>query len=161
MNNFIILVVGSVKEEIVNDAPTGRLVLQGIIPQYSKNDAEPAVDICTFFVENPAAVNHIQTYWAQGDTVKVAGEIEFTSEKKITYSDTGFGKPISETSTRTKKELIITSGSPGSLSDEEAYDAEEIQKGLLRRQTRIEEDKARVSSTSTPAPMAKKASLTF
>ena len=136
-----VIVIGSIKEEIRSDEPTGRLIVKGILPQYGGR-----VDVIDFIVASTEAINHIQTYWNEGDTVRIAGKVNFSSRTIHEEKEVGFGEPIVEDRTISVKELIITSGSQSALEDELAYDAEEIKKALKERQAILDEKKEKKGS---------------
>lgn len=142
-----VIVIGNIKDEIRNDEPTGRLIVKGILVQYGEK-----VDVVDFIVASNDAINHIQTYWNEGDTVRVAGKVNFSSKTVHEEKEVGFGDPIIEDKTVSVKELIITSGSQSALDGDLAYDAEEIQKALKERLARLDEQKENASKReSTPA----------
>lgn len=132
-----VIVIGNIKEEIRNDEPTGRLVVKGILVQYGEK-----VDVIDFIVASNDAINHIQTYWNEGDTVRVAGKVNFSSRTIHEEKEVGFGDPIIEDKTVSVRELIITSGSQSALDGELAYDADEIQEALKKRKVALDEQKA-------------------
>lgn len=139
------IVVGSIKDEIRDDAETGRLIIKAVLVQYGGK-----VDAVDFIVASTSAVNHIRTYWSEGDTVEVAGKVNFTSRTIKRTKEVGFGDPIVDERTVSVRELIITSGSEEGFSDETAYNADEIKKALAERQTRIEASKKKEEvNTST------------
>lgn len=142
------IVIGKISDEVKNDEPTGRLVVKGILPQYGG-----VVDVIDFVVASEEAINHIRTYWNEGDTVAVAGKVNFSSRTIREEKSVGFGDPIIEEKTITVRELVILSGSASAIEGELAYDAEEINKALKDRMTKIEESKNK-KVESTPAPAA-------
>lgn len=130
------IVVGSIKEEIRDEVETGRLIVKGLLVQYGEK-----VDAVDFIVASTGAVNHIKTYWNEGDTVEIAGKVNFTSKTIRREKSVGFGDPIIEERTISARELTITSGSEEGFDEEQAYDATEIKKALAERQARIEASK--------------------
>lgn len=149
-----VIVVGNIKDETDKEGnPTGRLIVQAIIPQYSKDDDKPNVDLVPFIVASKQAIDHISTYWNKGDTVKIAGKINYSVTTNTVYEEVGFGEPIAKTTTHTVRELIITSGSPSALDGDVAYNTEEITKALTLRQGRLDELKNK-SKTPVAAPKA-------
>ncbi len=148
-----VIVIGNKKEEVDKEGvPTGRLIIQAIIPQYSASEDEPNVDMVSFLVASEPAINHINTYWKKGDTVKISGKVNYTVKTNTTYEEVGFGEPIAKTTTTATREFIIVSGSQSALDGEFAYSTEEIAKGLQLRHTKLEELKEK-SHPSTPAPV--------
>lgn len=128
-----VICIGNIKEEIdKNGDPTGSLILQGIIPQWGGK-----VDVVNFVVRSPEAVDFISSNWKQGDTVKVAGRINFSSTITYTEEEMGFGEPVITPHTITVHELVITSGSPGGLEGDMALDTNEVAAALEERQQRL------------------------
>ena len=80
--------------------------------------------------EKPEAVNHIKNNWEKGDTVTLAGIVNMTYEVKTWMEEQGFGEPIERRKTVSKKELIITSGSPSGLDEDYSYDNDAIKIAL-------------------------------
>ena len=135
--------VGSIVEEVDrNGDSTGRLVVQGLIPQYGGR-----VDMIKYIVASENAVSHIHSYWNQGDTVKVKGKINFSSTTEYFEEEMGFGDPIRTARTKSIHELIITSGSVGALDEEMSYDIADVQKGLSERKQRIEAIKEKAKNS--------------
>lgn len=128
-----VICIGNIKEEIdKNGDPTGALVLQGIIPQYGGK-----VDVIDYVVRSPEAVDFISTNWKQGDTVRVAGKVNFSSATTYVEEEMGFGEPITTPHTSYVRELVITSGSPSGFEGDMAFDTNEIAASLQERQQRI------------------------
>lgn len=149
-----VIVIGGIREEVRNDEPTGRIIIRGIIPQYGEQ-----VDVVDFIVASNEAINHIQTYWNEGDTVRVAGKVNFSSRVIHEEKSVGFGEPIIEDKTITVRELIVTSGSQSAFDGDMAYAADEIKAALADRQKRLEEMKNKNKTTAAPAE--KKSSVGF
>ena len=151
VTNFeAVIVIGNIKEEVRNDEPTGRLIVKGILVQYGER-----ADVVDFIVASTDAINHIQTYWNEGDTVRVAGKVNFSSRVIHEEKEVGFGDPIIEDRTISVKELIITSGSQSALDGDLAYEADEIREALKRRQATLDEQKDNASKKEA-APAEKK-----
>lgn len=130
-----VIVVGGFKDEVNRQGePTGRLIVKGILPQYGNR-----VDVVDYVVENEAAINHIQTYWNKGDTVRVAGIANFSFTVETEIVEMGFGEPEVKRHTRSVSELLITKGSEGALDAEYAYDPEVISAALTERQAYLTE----------------------
>ena len=143
------IVVAKISDEIVKDEPTGRLVVKGIIPQYGEK-----VDIVDYVVASEEAINHIRTYWNEGDTVTVAGKVNFSTKTTVEEKTVGFGDPIREEKTFSVKELIITSGSASALEGDAAYNTEEISAALKERMASLEALKEKKKAAPAPAPQA-------
>lgn len=145
------LVVSKMINEVDKDGvETGRLKVEGILPQYGGR-----VDVVPFIAENPNVVDAITQYWQLKDTVKVSGKLNFSSTVEIYTEEQGFGEPIEKKRTINVSELVITGGSQTPLEGEFAFNEEEIKNALAERKTRLENRKAkelaRSSSRTAPA----------
>ena len=140
------IVVAKIFDEIVKDEPTGRVIVKGILCQFNEK-----VDLVDFIVASEEAINHIRTYWNVGDTVTVAGKVNFSSKVYREEKVVGFGEPIIEEKTVSVKELIIISGSASALEGDAAYDAEEINNALKNRMSMLEEQKNKKPAAAAPA----------
>lgn len=129
---------------------TGRLKVEGILPQYGGR-----VDVVPFIAENPNVVDAISQYWQPKDTVKVSGKLNFSSTVEIYAEEQGFGEPIEKKRTINVSELVITGGSQSPLEGDFAFNEEEIKNALAERKARLENRKAkelaRSSSRTAPA----------
>ena len=145
------LVVSKMINEVDKDGvETGRLKVEGILPQYGGR-----VDVVPFIAENPNVVDAITQYWQPKDTVKVSGKLNFSSTVEIYTEEQGFGEPIEKKRTINVSELVITGGSQTPLEGDFAFNEEEIKNALAERKTRLENRKAkelaRSSSRTAPA----------
>ena len=137
----------ALEDEVDRDgAPTGAMKLKGAIPGYNGS-----INVIDFRVENKEAVAHISNYWTKADTVKVYGVINYATEIDTITEDVGFGEPIEKKVTRTKRDLLITSGSPTALDPEESFDSAEIAKAMTARKAELEKKK---SEAQQPAQKA-------
>ena len=145
------LVVSKMINEVDKDGvETGRLKVEGILPQYGGR-----VDVVPFIAENPNVVDAITQYWQPKDTVKVSGKLNFSSTVEIYTEEQGFGEPIEKKRTINVSELVITGGSQTPLEGDFAFNEEEIKNALAERKARLESRKAkelaRSSSRTAPA----------
>lgn len=145
------LVVSKMVNEVDKDGvETGRLKVEGILPQYGGR-----VDVVPFIAENPNVVDAISQYWQPKDTVKVSGKLNFSSTVEIYTEEQGFGEPIEKKRTINVSELVITGGSQSPLEGDFAFNEEEIKNALAERKARLENRKAkelaRSSSRTAPA----------
>ena len=145
------LVVSKMVNEVDKDGvETGRLKVEGILPQYGGR-----VDVVPFIAENPNVVDAISQYWQPKDTVKVSGKLNFSSTVEIYAEEQGFGEPIEKKRTINVSELVITGGSQTPLEGDFAFNEEEIKNALAERKVRLENRKAkelaRSSSRTAPA----------
>lgn len=150
------IVVAKISDEIIKDEPTGRLIVKGIIPQYGEK-----VDIVDYVVASEEAINHIRTYWNEGDTVTVAGKVNFSTKTTVEEKTVGFGDPIREEKTFSVKELIITSGSASALEGDAAYSTEEISTALKERMASLEASKEKKKAAAAPAPQVASSGFGF
>lgn len=146
------IVIGKIQEEIKNDEPTGRLIIKGIVPQYGEK-----VSVIDFIAASEESINHINTYWNEGDTVVVAGKVNFSSKTVTEEKSVGFGEPIIEERTISVRELIISSGSETALEGDLAYDPEDINKALKERAAYLESTKEKSQEKTKTASPEKKA----
>lgn len=145
------LVVSKMVNEVDKDGvETGRLKIEGILPQYGER-----VDVVPFIAENPNVVDAISQYWQPKDTVKASGKLNFSSTVEIYTEEQGFGEPIEKKRTINVSELVITGGSQTPLEGDFAFNEEEIKNALAERKARLENRKAkelaRSSSRTAPA----------
>ena len=144
------LVVSKMVNEVDKDGvETGRLKVEGILPQYGGR-----VDVVPFIAENPNVVDAISQYWQPKDTVKVSGKLNFSSTVEIYTEEQGFGEPIEKKRTINVSELVITGGSQTPLEGDFAFNEEEIKNALAERKVRLENRKAKelARSSSRTAP---------
>lgn len=133
---------------------TGRLEIKGALVQYGAT-----LDILNFVVEDPGAVDFIRRNWNVNDTVTVKGRIRVTTmeEKPVAAS---WGEDVPETSVRTIRELVITTGDDEGKEEDFAYDQADIRKLFNARKARLEQmqiDATNKSKTSAaPATSASK-----
>ena len=140
--DFPVIMLSAKSEEVdYNGELTGAIIVQGIIPQYGGK-----VDVVDFRVVNKDAIDYINTNWNKGDTLRVAGKVNFSSKTIHEVEEVEFGEPIEKVRTISTKELIITSGS-SSFDGDLAFDTDEIAKALQERQIRLNELKKQGSAS--------------
>lgn len=102
------IMVKSIADEIVNDIPTGRLLVEGIIVQWNM-----IPDVIKFVVDKPDAINYIKSFWNIGSTVRATGDIVFREESTEVENNVNFafGRPTKKVYTKTIRDCIIKSGS--------------------------------------------------
>ena len=145
-------VVAQKKEEVDrNGEPTGRLVVNAILPQYGG-----MVDVVPFYAESDSVINAISQYWNEGDTVTANCRLNFTTKIETSYEEVDFGEPIERTRTTSISDIVIIGGSQTPVSEAFAFDNTEIQEALTQRKARLEAMKdrsmSRVSQKVTPGP---------
>lgn len=141
------IVIAQIRDEVRGDAPTGRLLVDGLTVQYNG-----LPDRITYIVENKEAVDYISQNWQPEDTVMVNGKIRYAAQTQEIQSDidVGFGEAPIRTRTRTVKEFVITSGTPP-YDEDRKIDCEELDAALQQRK-RATEDRLQNSRTSTAEP---------
>lgn len=146
------IVIRNIEDETVDDIPTGRLKVRGIIVQYGGR-----TDVVDFVVEDKNAYNHIFKNFKEQDTIMVAGFIRMSIANTKTSGNTdgmiGQEVDFSSVTTVRRRELVITSVSPEALQDEEAYDFDAICDALNVRKERMDKMLENASQPSA-APAA-------
>ena len=134
--SFLIdIFIMDMKEELDRDeTPTGRLSIKGGIVQY-----DSSLSVLEFIVEDPQCVEYISSNWNINDTVYVKGRIRYTSTEVNSSTSSSWGEDVPDTSTRTVRELIITTGSDEPYDEDSAYDPVEIKKAFNIRKANIEQ----------------------
>ena len=115
--------------------PTGRLVIKCGIIQYAGK-----LDVVNLIVESPEKVDYIQRSWNINETVKIGGRIRYTSrEENKSASTSSWGEELPETTTRTIRELIVTTGNDNAYDEDFAYDPADIKKAFNVRKANLEQ----------------------
>ena len=129
---------------------TDKYKVVGMVPQYGGK-----IDVVPFVAINKGVIDAVSNYWSEGDTVKAAGKLNFTSKTETHKTEVDFGEPIEETRTITVSELVLTSGS-SPLEGEFALDADEVTAALATRKAKLAElkEKSSTKGTSGKAPAA-------
>lgn len=143
-------VVDKKMEEVDREGtPTGRYVIQGIVPQYGGR-----VDKVKFIAEFPGVIDAVSTYWEVGDSVKAFGRLNFssTTTEEIISDGDSFGEPQKRLRTTSVSEFIITGGLQTPLEDDLAFDIKDVKDALADRQVRLEQIKSRVEKSAAPTP---------
>lgn len=137
---------------------TGRYFVKGGLVQYGGK-----VDIVTFYSTNKGVINGIDTYWAERDTVKASGRLNFATKITEVTREVDFGEPVVEKRTSNISEMLITGGSQTPMEGDFAIDWSEMENGLAERLARLEKQKekdvarAGARTKSAPAPTSSKA----
>lgn len=143
--NIDIFIMSMARELTAEGEETGRLKIRGGVIQYGSK-----LDCLDFYVEDPTAVDYIERNWNMNDTVNAVGRIRYTSEIVTNYhSDNAWGEAIPQTTTKTKRELIITHGSDEPFDEDMAYAPEDIQVVNADRNNRKEQLKMEARSKAT------------
>ena len=149
------VVANKTNETSYDGVETGRLKVTGVLPQYGGR-----VDLVDFIVANPNAINAINQYWNDNDTVIANGRLNFSSKIETVVKEVDFGEAQETTRTISVSELLITGGSQAALEAGAAFDIEEIQAALVERKARLEnlKESAEKGKTRT-APTEQKGKL--
>ena len=149
-----IFIFGLDREVTAEGEETGRLKIRGGLVKYGGK-----VDCLDFFVENPTAIDFIERNYNQNDTAHFVGRIRFTSETVTHQSENTWGESIPQTTTRKKRELIITGPGigheDGPNEEENSYNPEDIRVAMADRNTLKEQKKIEArakAKTSKAAP---------
>ena len=151
-----IFIFGLDREVTAEGEETGRLKIRGGLVKYGGK-----VDCLDFFVENPTAIDFIERNYNQNDTAHFVGRIRFTSETITRQSENTWGESIPQTTTRKKRELIITGPGigheDGPNEEENSYNPEDIRVAMADRNTLKEQKKIEArakAKTGKAAPAA-------
>ena len=129
------------REVTAEGEETGRLKIRGGIVKYGGK-----IDCLDFYVENPTAIDFIERNYNNNDTAHFVGRIRFTSETVVHQSENTWGESIPETTTRKKRELIITGPGAGHEDgpneEENSYNPEDIRVAMADRNTLKEQKKS-------------------
>lgn len=138
-------------DEMTRDGDTtGRLKIKGGLVQYNGK-----LDVIEFFVEDPAKIDYLSRNWNINDTVNARGRIRVTSKvENVSGNHSSWGEDLPDDTTKTVKELIITTGSDEPFDKEFAYDPDDIHKAFNIRKALIEQMQlqARNPAPTKPAP---------
>lgn len=146
----------SMQDEVKNidgeEQVTGRLVVQAALVGYMGK-----TEVFKFIAEKQSYIDFIKANWKIGDTVNIGGHIRFVEENVEVEQEVGFGEAETKKYTKRIKELIITRGSTGPVSEEEAFQENDIKKGLMDRNARKEEvkNKTLAKANTTTSNVAK------
>ncbi len=128
-------------EEIVNEEPTGRLMVKGIVPMYGGK-----ISVLTLFVEDTGGIKYIEDNYTVGDTVKLAGTINNTIQVIEKTEEMEFGDDIVTSFERVKRELIINRGSKP--YDENKFEVGAIKQAMAQREVYLNNLKSKSEQTA-------------
>lgn len=135
-------VVGKMHPEVRNDEETGRIIVDFVVITWGPKANKIQL------VASGSAADFISSHWQVDDTVKVTGRVNMTHKTDTWKEEQGFGEPIIRTRTVSKKELVITGGSPTGLGEDQAYDIDSI-KQLVTKRNAEQAELANKPSTTT------------
>lgn len=132
---------------------TGRLHIRGAVVQWGQR-----LDVLDFYVENPGVIDFYERNYNVNDTVKVVGRIRWTSITEEKPTENSWGEYVPQTTTRTKRELILVNGDDSPYDEEIAYATSDIQILNADRTSRREQLKidARNRASASKAKAAAK-----
>lgn len=148
----IVFMVGNKGFETDKDGvETDKYKIVGMVPQYGGK-----IDVIPFYAINKGVIDGVSNYWNEGDTVKAAGKLNFTSRTETRKVEVDFGEPQEETRTVSVSELVITGGSSSPLEGEFALNADDVTAALAERKNRLAalKEKGNQKGTSGKAPAA-------
>ena len=148
----VVFMVGNKGYETDKDGvETDKYKITGMVPQYGGK-----IDVMPFYAINKGVIDGVSNYWNEGDTVKAAGKLNFTSKTETRKVEVDFGEPQEETRTISVSELIITGGSSSPLEGEFALNADDVTAALAERKARLAalKEKGSTKGTSGKAPAA-------
>lgn len=135
----------TVMEEMRDDAPTGRLIVKGIIPMYGAR-----ISVISFYVDDPKGIEYIQTNYNVGETVKLAGVVNNTTIQVEKVEEMEFGGDLENSYSRIRRELLITKGGKP-YEEAGSFPVDLIKKAMIQRdvdlKTASEKASARVNTS--------------
>ena len=150
--NMDIFIMNMEHETTKEGEETGRLKIRGGVVQYGKK-----LDCIDFYVEDTSAIDFIERNWEVNTTVNVQGRIRYTSEVEEYHSASSWGEDIPHSTTKQKKELIITTGSDSPFDEDDGYAPEDIKvlnQDRLNRKEQIKIDAKNKAAKPAPAAAA-------
>jgi hypothetical protein len=124
----VVGVIANIRQEVNRDGDeTGRDIISLVLVGYAGK--ANVIDL----IASGSAKDFIETNWNKGDTVHVTGRISMTRKVVTWKEEQGFGEPILRSRTESRKELIITGGSPSGLEEALSYDANDVKIILNKR----------------------------
>lgn len=149
----VVFMVGQKGYETDKDGvETDKYKVMGLVPKYGGK-----IDVIPFYAINPGVIDGVSTAWNEGDTVKAAVTLNFSSKTETHMVEVDFGEPQEETRTVSVSELIITGGNATPLEGDFALDANDVQEALAARKAYLAELKDK-KATQASQPAKKTAS---
>lgn len=136
-------IVGKMYPEVRNDEETGRVIVDFVVITWGPKANKIQL------VASGSAADFISSHWQVNDTVKVTGRVNMTHKTETWKEEQGFGEPIIRSRTISKKELVITGGSPTGLGEDQAYDIDSIMQLVAKRKAEQEELANKPSTTTS------------
>lgn len=129
-----IYIMGMNREINTSGEETGRLHIRGAVVQWGQR-----MDVLDFYVENPGVIDFYERNYNVNDTVKVVGRIRWTSMVEEKPAENSWGEYVPQTTTRTKRELILVNGDDNPYEEELTYATSDIQSLNADRTSRREQ----------------------
>ena len=136
-------IVGKMYPEVRDDQETGRIIIDFVVITWGPKANKIQL------VASGSAADFISSHWQVNDTVKVTGRVNMTHKTETWKEEQGFGEPIIRSRTISKKELVITGGSPTGLGEDQAYDIDSIMQLVAKRKAEQEELANKPSTTTS------------
>ena len=153
-----IFILGLEREISTTGEETGRLKIRGGVVKYGRK-----LDCLDFYVENPSAIDYIERNFNVNDTAHFVGRLRYTSETVSYAAENTWGETIPQTTTKKKRELIITGPGVGCESgpydEERSYNPEDIRVLVADRNAYKEQKKMEARAKAAKpaaAPVASK-----
>lgn len=139
-----------------NGEETGRLKIVGILTT-GYGDVVNG-NVITYYAEDKQVADHISKNWNEGDTVDVGGYIRTCVEmvKAAPKMTEGFGEDIDMGGERTRRELIITTGSMAGKDEDVAFVEDEMRQLMSERKNRIDAASAASAAKKSASAAAKR-----
>jgi len=136
-------------EEIVDDVPTGALILRLLVLGYKGRP-----NIIDFNVVDSKGVNYLKTVATVGQDLKVSGDILVIESVEEKTEESAFGAPIVTSKRTTSRQLVVKSATPpstGLLTDEERSQVLAVREGIVLKAKEKANKKAATTTTSKPS----------
>jgi len=143
--DFIVeLYIQSIVEEVIKDEPTGRYIVNGIVPGY-----QGRINVLKFFVVEDKAIKYINSNYSVGDTVKVSGKLENEVIEVTRTEEMEFGEDVVDTYTRIKRELIITGGTEP-YEEADKFSPDLIKQAMVEREVDLKNKLEQATQKASP-----------
>lgn len=148
--------VNQLKEEVEQDEETGRILIEGFVPVYG-GSVMPLTVVAGKFLDEDGEeydfAEDIRGGVEEGGTINIWGDIDFKKIVTEVKKGGGMGKAKTEKSTTYINDFVATGADI--VSDEKAYEYEEIESALKQREIKKDEVKNKESKPDTKAGRAR------
>lgn len=142
-----------VVDEVVNDVPTGAVIIRGLVVTYGDR-----ANVLDFKLEDEKGVAYAKASFVPGQQVKLHGEIIVREEIIEKETSVAFGDPIVEEKRRTERVLLVTSASAPMAS---SMTEEERTTMLATRESAVKEAKVKAEKKAKGSTPKKASSQDF